>query len=82
MFYRQQQKLDDSSDDVMIEEFLKSANYRDLHDISPIIPLRPINRALPKKMPSPMLKDEVSQFEEPPYSSTAPMGNASSELNK
>ena len=82
MIYRQQHQVDESSDDQMIDEFLKSANYRDVHDISPIAPLRPFTRAQPKKTPSPASKDEVSQFEGPHFSSTAPMGNTSSELNK
>jgi hypothetical protein len=68
----------------MIDEFLKSAKYRNIHDISPIVPLRPNTRVQPKKTPSPVVKKEaeVSQFEGPHFSSTAPMGNASSELNK
>ena len=82
LVYRQQQQLDDSSDDHMIDEFLKSANYADVNDISPIAPLRPKSMILPKKTPSPPSKEEVSQFEGPHFSSTAPMGNASSEINK
>ena len=83
MLYRQQPpQLDESSDDIMIDEFLKSANYGHVNDISPIAPLRPNSRIQPKKTPSPASKEEISQFEGPHFSSTAPMGNASSEMNK
>jgi hypothetical protein len=66
MMYRENafnKTLDESSDgenDLMINEFLKTANYRelDINDISPIAPLRPsrgvCNRKYPAKTPSHM----------------------------
>jgi hypothetical protein len=95
MIYRQhtRKSIDESSEenDIMINEFLKSANYReqDINDISPIAPLKPearaVNKILPKtlpKTPSPNKKDEVSHFvdqKEPYFSSTAAMGNTTLE---
>lgn len=91
MIYRQhtRKSIDESSEenDMMINEFLKSANYRelDINDISPIAPLRPVTKAARKILPttpSPNQDDEVSQFEgqkEPFFSSTAAMGNTTSE---
>jgi hypothetical protein len=91
MIYRQhtRKSVDESSEDndVMIDEFLKSANYReqDINDISPIAPLKPDTRAIKKilpKTPSPNQNDEVSHFvdqKEPYFSSTAAMGNTTSE---